>query len=872
MQKSKNYFQNYKEEKHFISHQVWIFLRIISVFFTIFIIYSLFFNESLGLFLLWNIVCPLAPIVFLLIPGFWRNVCPLVTINQIPREFGFSKALTLPSNIRFYSYLISILFVIVLAVSRKFQFNMFGFSTGLMLSTILILVFVLGFFFKGKSGWCNSFCPMYSIERAYNQAPLVNIPNSFCNQCVGCIKNCYDFNPKVANIADNYDSDEKYKGYRQFFPAILPGILYAFFSLAKDDSIFLTQYLQSMATIILISIGIYSFFKYFLKITNYMLSSLFSAAAINIFYYYVFSLKIWDFGLYGSYVFQFSLFMMTILWLYRSYSYELSFLQSQSLGLKTKVSDKSSNFIKNAEKNSILLTLADDKKKINVQKNSTLLDILENNNCNIQSGCRMGLCGADGVVIEDGMENTSPITESEKGILDRLNLDKSKARMACCVKVNGPLTISFDIAKAKINFSQKIIKDYDKSLKNIIVIGEGISGVTAAEYLRKYHPKCNITIITSERYKFYNRISIGSLIDESISLDSLFLLQDSWYKEHNINVERNVVINKIKRKEKIISINGKELSYDKLIIATGGSSRVPNIRGVEKNGIFSLRTIDDAQEIKAYLKSNKCKDIVIIGAGALGVEKAYLFEKLGCRVRLVCFSGSLLNRVLDKKASDLIAKDLDGRNVKVHFNSEVKEIEGNEKIESIKILNNTTNKLSQYPCDLLFYGIGMIPNKNLAEKEGIDTNRGILVNQYCQTSDPSIYAVGDVAEEKDTFSGLWTIGSQQGINAAKHITRQKISSTSLNLVSKIKIPDLDIISIGNIHAKDEEIEEIEINELVGFKYLKIFVKEDKIISAILIDFSNLYDNIMLCIENKTNIKDKIPDLKLGNWEVLEKFD
>src|SRR5439155_26411304 len=142
-----------------------------------------------------------------LAPGLWRNICPLAATNQIPRLFGFSRGLTLPGWLRDNYYMVSVAIFVIVIASRKVIFNQNGPMLGLLLLAILASAFTGGMIFKGKSGWCGSICPLLAVQRMYGQNPFATVRNSHCSTCVGCTKNCYDFNPHVAQLADLNDHD-----------------------------------------------------------------------------------------------------------------------------------------------------------------------------------------------------------------------------------------------------------------------------------------------------------------------------------------------------------------------------------------------------------------------------------------------------------------------------------------------------------------------------------------------------------------------------------------------------------------------------------------------------------------------------------------
>src|SRR5204863_2936889 len=162
-------------------------------------------------------------------------------------------------------------------------FSRSGPAAGILLLAVLLSAFVGGVFLKGKSGWCSSVCPLLPVQRLYGQTPFVTVPNSHCQPCVGCTKNCYDFNPKVAYLADLHDDDRYFSGYRKFFVGAFPGIIYAYFQ--AHSSTTLGLYGQ-FALYAMASAGVFFLLDAFVKVSANRLTALFGAVALNVFYWY----------------------------------------------------------------------------------------------------------------------------------------------------------------------------------------------------------------------------------------------------------------------------------------------------------------------------------------------------------------------------------------------------------------------------------------------------------------------------------------------------------------------------------------------------------------------------------------------------------
>ena len=221
-------FPNYTQVPSILSIRAWWVVRSAGVVATLVVVALCFAVPKTGLRIVWGVGIPLLPILFFVAPGLWRNICPLATSNQTPRVRGWTCALEAPAWLKRYGYLISITLFVGFITVRKVGLQTSGPWTGAMLLFALASGFTGGMFLKGKSGWCSSICPLLPVQRIYGQTPFALVGNTHCQPCVGCTKNCYDFNPKVAYLADLNDEDPAWyadQGVHRRLPRADPRVL-----------------------------------------------------------------------------------------------------------------------------------------------------------------------------------------------------------------------------------------------------------------------------------------------------------------------------------------------------------------------------------------------------------------------------------------------------------------------------------------------------------------------------------------------------------------------------------------------------------------------------------------------------------------------
>lgn len=848
---------------------VWNALRIVSVLTALGVVTLLLVEPQLGLKLFWRVIVPVLPAVFFIAPGLWRNLCPLAALNQTPRVFQFTQGRTLPPWLQEYGYVIGVFIFFACASSRKWLFNQDGTATAWMVIGAMAGAFLGGIFFKGKSGWCSSICPLYPVQRVYNQTPFVTLANSHCTPCVGCTKNCYDFNPKVAYAADIYDDDPHYSGYRRFFVAAFPGFILAYFTLPDPPAISISRLYGMFAVYMLLGVGLFFLLDTFVKSTKLKLTTLFAALTINLFYWHTIPAWLKTVGVMDptspAWLLRALLLGMTLLWIFRTYAKERPFLQQMLQPGDTHIAAGAARALRAASKaDNVEVTFKPQELRVLVETNRTVLETAEANKLPLEAGCRMGVCGADPVVVLDGMENLSALGDDERSTLERLGLGEN-CRMACMSRVKGPVCISLQLKDAQAAApSGDINTVHDENLKQVVIIGNGIGGVTAADYVRRRHPYCEIHLIGREKHPLYNRMAITRLIYGRAAMSGLYLNPDSWYDERKITVWLNTAAAKVKPDEKQIELaTGECLPYDRLIIASGSDSFIPPIKGYGLPGCFVLRDAEDAMGVRAYAQEHRGRRAVISGGGLLGLEAGYALHKLGLEVSILERSGWLLRRQLDERGSHFLRQYLEGLGMDIVTQAELDGVHGERRVEEAILKDGRT-----LPCDLILVTAGITPNVALAKELGLEIDRGIVVDDHMRTALPDVYAVGDAAQFNGKVHGLWPVAVEQAkiaaINAAggDEIYREIIPVTALKVVG------VDLTSIGRFEAVGDEEIVIALEDTASHLYRKLVISNGKAVGAILLGYPTLAPSVTGVIKQAVDLSDHLDALRAGDWQVL----
>jgi NADH oxidase (H2O2-forming) len=342
----------------------------------------------------------------------------------------------------------------------------------------------------------------------------------------------------------------------------------------------------------------------------------------------------------------------------------------------------------------------------------------------------------------------------------------------------------------------------------VVIIGSGAGGLTAASNLRKYSENAEITVITLENQVAYSQCAIPYVIGGEIgSFEEIVMHTPEYYGDKGINIITDSEVVEIIVKENLVRYQPKigqliekkhlnvTLSYDYLIIATGGSPFIPPVSGTDLNGVFKVRTIDDGLKIKEW--GARCKKAVVVGAGAIGLELGYGLKQLGMDVSVTEMLPQILPRSLDPDMALKVQSYLESVGVNIVLKKALDKILGDKNAETVVVGNESI------VADIVILSTGIKPSVKLAKEAGcIIGNMGVSVTERMQTSIPNIYAVGDCVEVYDGITGQKTVSPfgttavRQGKVAAKNIVgKNAIFRPVLNSVVS-KIGELEIGAVG----------------------------------------------------------------------------
>ncbi|MBY9007773.1 MAG: FAD-dependent oxidoreductase [Candidatus Lokiarchaeota archaeon] len=392
----------------------------------------------------------------------------------------------------------------------------------------------------------------------------------------------------------------------------------------------------------------------------------------------------------------------------------------------------------------------------------------------------------------------------------------------------------------------------------IIIVGNGIAGIFTAKNLRSLNKEVEIIIYAQEKYSYYSRIKLPELINEKLNIDDLIVFKDDWYKTNNIKTYLNKKIEKIDKENKKLFIEGESqpIAYDKLVLATGSVPNIPPIKNAIEmigNGVFTLRNIDNALEIREFIKNNNVKKAIVIGGGLLGLELAKQIKDYELDTTVVEFFPRLLPRQLDLDCGGMLKEIIENLGIKVELNAVTEEIllDENKIIKGIKIKDGR-----EIRANIILIQAGIKPTIELANKAKLNTNRGIIVNEFLETSQKDIYAVGDCIEYENHIWGIIPACIDQSkIVGSSILGKKSIKYKGTIPKNTLKIIGIDLTSIGVFDPEDKDLIGAgwEILKNIDEKsncYKKIILKDNKLKGAILFGEKNAVAYVNKNIEKK----------------------
>lgn len=370
-----------------------------------------------------------------------------------------------------------------------------------------------------------------------------------------------------------------------------------------------------------------------------------------------------------------------------------------------------------------------------------------------------------------------------------------------------------------------------KAGSHIVIIGNGVAGNTVSSVIRKFDKEAEITIISEEIFPEYSACLLANYLCGEINKKMIFLKEFEDYKQEGINTIFGQKVTGVDIENKKVPLESQNIFYDKLVIATGSKSQIPPIEGVNKKGVFTFKTLADAEGISSY----SGKRVVVVGSGPVGVEASIALRKMGLQVFLIELLERILPTLFDERPSSILRSIIESHGIKVFTGEKVIRILGKEAAQGV-----LTDR-REIECDMVILVAGMKPNVELAQRMGLNIGNlgGIKVNKQMLTNIDNVYACGDCVESIDMFSGrdtlslLWHNAKLQGeVVGFNCVGLEKVYLGSLNITG-LDIFGTHVVSFGETTTKllDYDNESRIIEKTYDDRFYRLIILRERLVGA-----------------------------------------
>jgi len=404
-----------------------------------------------------------------------------------------------------------------------------------------------------------------------------------------------------------------------------------------------------------------------------------------------------------------------------------------------------------------------------------------------------------------------------------------------------------------------------------LIIGNSAGGIGAAEAIRQVDKEGAVTIISDEPYPAYSRPLISEYLVKRRPLEKMLYRLPDFYKENDVQAILGQKVTGLNISKHTIELeNGEKITWDKLLLATGGSSIVPGIEGIELKGVFTFNKLDDARAVDQFLKQYRREvKAVVIGGGLIGVSVTEALVKRGVGVTIVEMKERILNTILDEEASALVETTLEQAGVEIITGHTVARINSYLPGEATGASLDDSRPL---PCEMVIIATGVQPRLELVAGTEIKTNRGIVVDRCMATSIPDVYACGDVAEAYDFVYGenrltpIWPNAYIGGRTAGFNMAGMPTEYPGGTAMNSLKYFGLDVVSAGIVTPADDGYQVL--SEKYDNIYHKVVLKDGLVVGMVFAGNIEKSGIVFSLMKDKVNVDDFKQELVAGDFGLV----
>lgn len=362
----------------------------------------------------------------------------------------------------------------------------------------------------------------------------------------------------------------------------------------------------------------------------------------------------------------------------------------------------------------------------------------------------------------------------------------------------------------------------------LVIVGNGMAAARLVDELAKTSlGRYAIAVIGDEPRLAYNRVLLSSVLAGEMASGDIELRPAAWWRDRGVTLKYGCVADEVdisRRQVKIAS--GESVSFSKLVLATGSTPLRLNVPGADLLGVHTFRDSRDVDLLLALAAEKK--RVIVIGGGLLGLEAAYGIAKAGAAVTLIHLMDRLMERQLDAPAAELLKSLVERKGIRVLLNANTASIEGKTQVEGVELTDGR-----RIEADAVIFAAGIRPNAALAKAADIAVNRGIVVDDHLQTSNPDIFSLGECAEHRGICYGLVEPAYQQAQVLAQHLAGRPVAYSGSVMATNLKVSGVSVFSAGDFNGSDGA-ETIVLNDLAQGTYKKLVLANGRLSGAVLV--------------------------------------
>lgn len=381
-----------------------------------------------------------------------------------------------------------------------------------------------------------------------------------------------------------------------------------------------------------------------------------------------------------------------------------------------------------------------------------------------------------------------------------------------------------------------------------VIVGNGVAGVTAAQTIVRADADAEVRIYGEEPYPYYRRPLLWEFIAGQVEQEALYFRPPEWYAGRGIQLHLGTQVTGFDPGAHWVTLaDGTQMTYDRLLLATGARPHIPRCEGTDKQGVFALRTLDDAMAIKAY--AQEAPTAAVIGGGLLGLETARALRTAGLEVTVVEFFPYLLPRQLDEEGAAVLQALLEAQGLQIVTGATTGAVLGGACADCIQLQDDRI-----IAGDLVLFSTGVRSEVALAQAAGLDVSRGVAVDSHLQTSADDVYAAGDVAEFDGRVYGIIPPAIDQARVAAANMV--EAGSTTYNgtlPATTLKVAGAELTTLGEGIVEGEEYAELRHADVAGGHYRKLVLHDGRVVGAILLNDQQRAKSVRQLIERGVDV-------------------